>query len=340
MKAPRKQPTSSSSLVAPLAARDICPHVQRLVTMLRSQRPPAASSDTTACNLAACPSHDERRRHAGPRSPALQPILTLARMAERDGIAAAWQESLRTRAPRAAAEGVDGDFAVAIARGFGPHLPRGRPLRDPHALLPRAGRPPALRRARRRSWPTPAARSTRRRSSTTCTSTSSRRRAPSSRACIGCRPATAHGSRSGELQVEPYWVPRFEPARRRRSTRCKAEFRHLLRQAVARQLDGSKPACFLSGGTDSSTVAGMIGDVAGQPAAALLDRLRGRGLRRDGVRAHRGAPLRHRAPRVLRDARRPGRGIPAVAAALRPAVRQLVGAAGVLLRAQGARTTA
>ena len=33
----------------------------------------------------------------------------------------------------------------------------------------------------------------------------------------------------------------------------------LLRDAVAIQLDGSKPACFLSGGTDSSTVAGMAG---------------------------------------------------------------------------------
>ena len=36
---------------------------------------------------------------------------------------------------------------------------------------------------------------------------------------------------------------------------------------MAAQLDGSKPACFLSGGTDSSTVAGMIGEVAGRPAA-------------------------------------------------------------------------
>ncbi len=40
-----------------------------------------------------------------------------------------------------------------------------------------------------------------------------------------------------------------------------------MREAVADQLDGSKPACFLSGGTDSSTVAGMIGLAAGRPAA-------------------------------------------------------------------------
>ena len=47
----------------------------------------------------------------------------------------------------------------------------------------------------------------------------------------------------------------------------RTEFRQLLRDAVGRQLDGGKPGCFLSGGTDSSTVAGMIGEVSGQPAA-------------------------------------------------------------------------
>ena len=45
------------------------------------------------------------------------------------------------------------------------------------------------------------------------------------------------------------------------------EFRALLQQATARQLDGGKAGCFLSGGTDSSTVAGMIGLAHGTPAA-------------------------------------------------------------------------
>jgi asparagine synthase (glutamine-hydrolysing) len=40
-----------------------------------------------------------------------------------------------------------------------------------------------------------------------------------------------------------------------------------LQQATARQLDGGKAGCFLSGGTDSSTVAGMIGLAHGTPAA-------------------------------------------------------------------------
>jgi asparagine synthase (glutamine-hydrolysing) len=50
----------------------------------------------------------------------------------------------------------------------------------------------------------------------------------------------------GRLSV----APSFEP--------LKAEFLRLVEQSVAAELDGSKAACFLSGGTDSSTVAGMI----------------------------------------------------------------------------------
>jgi len=71
----------------------------------------------------------------------------------------------------------------------------------------------------------------------------------------------------GELTVEPYRVPEFtERAATASFDDLKAEFRQSLQDAVARQLDGSVPACFLSGGTDSSTVAGMLGLVAGQPA--------------------------------------------------------------------------
>ena len=70
----------------------------------------------------------------------------------------------------------------------------------------------------------------------------------------------------GEPRVWRYWTPQFvEPARADFET-LKAEFRELLKQSVARSLDGSKPACFLSGGTDSSTVAGMLREVTGQGA--------------------------------------------------------------------------
>lgn len=72
---------------------------------------------------------------------------------------------------------------------------------------------------------------------------------------------------NGKLTVEPYWVPTFEEQRDPSFATLKDEFRQLLKNAVATQLDGSKPACFLSGGTDSSTVAGMLGLASGKTAA-------------------------------------------------------------------------
>jgi asparagine synthase (glutamine-hydrolysing) len=71
---------------------------------------------------------------------------------------------------------------------------------------------------------------------------------------------------NGSLSVSPYWVPEFSELENPSFVDLRTEFRLLLRYAVARQLDGGKPGCFLSGGTDSSTVAGMIGEVSGQPA--------------------------------------------------------------------------
>ena len=71
----------------------------------------------------------------------------------------------------------------------------------------------------------------------------------------------------GELTVAPYWVPEFREEPRPDFKSLAAEFRQLVRNAVANQLDGSKPACFLSGGTDSSTVAGMLSELTGGRAA-------------------------------------------------------------------------
>ena len=72
----------------------------------------------------------------------------------------------------------------------------------------------------------------------------------------------------GELTVAPYWTPSFCEPDKPSFEDLRGGFRQLLHDAVARQLDGTKPACFLSGGTDSSTVAGMIGQVVGRPAAS------------------------------------------------------------------------
>jgi asparagine synthase (glutamine-hydrolysing) len=75
----------------------------------------------------------------------------------------------------------------------------------------------------------------------------------------------AHCARweQGRLSVAPYWVPQFDEDRSTSFEALRDEFRRLLRSAVARQLDGSTPACFLSGGTDSSTLAGIAGELAG-----------------------------------------------------------------------------
>ena len=72
---------------------------------------------------------------------------------------------------------------------------------------------------------------------------------------------------NGKLTVKRYWTPRFfEPARVDFNS-LRDEFRDLLKNSVANSLDGGKAGCFLSGGTDSSTVAGMIREASGKAAS-------------------------------------------------------------------------
>ncbi len=68
------------------------------------------------------------------------------------------------------------------------------------------------------------------------------------------------------VRVWRYWTPDFAPQRKADFNSLKSEFLALLKQGVARRLDASKPACFLSGGTDSSSVAGLIQSVTGHGA--------------------------------------------------------------------------
>ncbi len=72
---------------------------------------------------------------------------------------------------------------------------------------------------------------------------------------------------NGAVRVLPYWVAEFSEMAKPSFDDLRTEFRQLLRDAVASELDGGKPGCFLSGGTDSSTVAGMIGEASGRQAA-------------------------------------------------------------------------
>lgn len=71
----------------------------------------------------------------------------------------------------------------------------------------------------------------------------------------------------GALTIHRYWTPEFNPIEKPSFDGLRSEFRQLLAKAVEGQLDGTKPGCFLSGGTDSSTVAGMIGEVSERQAA-------------------------------------------------------------------------
>jgi len=79
-------------------------------------------------------------------------------------------------------------------------------------------------------------------------------------------PAHTASMHNGQVTVTANWVPKFDELRNPSFEALKGEFRQLLQDAVAAQLDGSKPACFLSGGTDSSTLAGMIGLASGKAA--------------------------------------------------------------------------
>lgn len=66
------------------------------------------------------------------------------------------------------------------------------------------------------------------------------------------------------VNVSPYGRLDFRPDPQPSYGQLKAEFRALLQQAVKAELEPGVPACFLSGGTDSSTVAGHIRQIAGE----------------------------------------------------------------------------
>lgn len=72
---------------------------------------------------------------------------------------------------------------------------------------------------------------------------------------------------NGQLTIAPYWEPRFDEVKEVRFDTLKEEFLQLLEESVALQLGTGKAACFLSGGTDSSTVSGMAVKASGGEVA-------------------------------------------------------------------------
>jgi asparagine synthase (glutamine-hydrolysing) len=72
--------------------------------------------------------------------------------------------------------------------------------------------------------------------------------------------------RDGALHEAPYWRQHYEETARGGLASLGSEFRSLLRDAVARNVGAGKTGAFLSGGTDSSTVAGYLSEVTGRAA--------------------------------------------------------------------------
>ena len=69
-------------------------------------------------------------------------------------------------------------------------------------------------------------------------------------------------------RASTYWRPLFVEDDRHALTRRLQEFREIVRDSVASDARDGQTACFLSGGTDSSTVAGMLTQIRGSPAHA------------------------------------------------------------------------
>lgn len=70
----------------------------------------------------------------------------------------------------------------------------------------------------------------------------------------------------GRIETTPYWEMKYEERVRAPFGELKREFLATLRSAVRVASGHTNVGAFLSGGTDSSTVAGMLGEVTGQPA--------------------------------------------------------------------------
>lgn len=70
---------------------------------------------------------------------------------------------------------------------------------------------------------------------------------------------------NGKMRKAFYWTPDYSEPCKQSFEDLKHEFRTVLKDAVAQNLDDSKLGSFLSGGTDSSTIAGLIRELTGKP---------------------------------------------------------------------------
>jgi asparagine synthase (glutamine-hydrolysing) len=73
---------------------------------------------------------------------------------------------------------------------------------------------------------------------------------------------------SASAEATTYWQPRFAEGERNGIRPRMTDFVDLLRRSVEDEADERRTACFLSGGTDSSSVAGMLARLRGTPIDA------------------------------------------------------------------------
>jgi asparagine synthase (glutamine-hydrolysing) len=72
--------------------------------------------------------------------------------------------------------------------------------------------------------------------------------------------------RNGELETRPYWEMRYVENEKRPMPELKKDFLAALREGVRKAAQDGTVGTFLSGGTDSSTIAGILGEVTGKSA--------------------------------------------------------------------------
>jgi asparagine synthase (glutamine-hydrolysing) len=72
--------------------------------------------------------------------------------------------------------------------------------------------------------------------------------------------------RQGRVETHQYWRMQFEEHGTKPLPDLKQEFRETLRSSVREAIGGQQVGAFLSGGTDSSTIAGTLCEVGGVPA--------------------------------------------------------------------------
>ncbi|NMG28299.1 asparagine synthetase B family protein [Aromatoleum evansii] len=77
-------------------------------------------------------------------------------------------------------------------------------------------------------------------------------------------PAQRLAVTAGGARRDFYWSLKFGATRGADEQGQERTFRELLHQSVARQLDDAPAGAFLSGGTDSSTVTGLLGEISGK----------------------------------------------------------------------------